>query len=54
VAKAARGHIVSECPLAAQHIVENVKDMATKDGKTAQAQTPEHPIEIMAKAYGLN
>ena len=54
VAKAARGHIVSECPLAAQHIVENVKEMATKDGKTAQAQTPEHPIEIMAKAYGLD
>jgi glycerol-3-phosphate dehydrogenase subunit C len=53
VAKFARGHVVSSCPLAAQHIVENVKDMATKDGKTAQAQTPEHPIEIMAKAYGL-
>ena len=53
VAKAARGHIVSECPLAAQHIVENVKDMAAKDGKQPAARVPEHPIEIMAKAYGL-
>jgi len=50
-ANAARGHIVSSCPLAAQHIAENVKDMAAKDG--LRAAEPEHPIEIMAKAYGL-
>ena len=53
VANAGRGHIVSSCPLAAQHIVENVKAMAAKDGKEAAATTPEHPIEIMARAYGL-
>ncbi|HUO98955.1 MAG TPA: heterodisulfide reductase-related iron-sulfur binding cluster [Rhizomicrobium sp.] len=53
VANAARGHVVSSCPLAAQHIVENVKDMAAKDGKQAAASAPEHPIEILAKAYGL-
>jgi glycerol-3-phosphate dehydrogenase subunit C len=52
VMTAGRGHIVSNCPLAAQHIVENVKDMAAKDGKQAPARA-EHPIEIMAKAYGL-
>src|ERR1700744_1738156 len=33
--KQARGHIVSDCPLAAQHIVQNVKDLAAKDGKVA-------------------
>ncbi|MDE1987708.1 MAG: glycerol-3-phosphate dehydrogenase [Alphaproteobacteria bacterium] len=50
----ARGHIVSDCPLAAQHIVENVKALAEKDGKPVSAPEPEHPIEIMARAFGLN
>ncbi len=49
----ARGHIVSDCPLAAQHIVQNVTEMAEKDGKQAPAREPEHPIQIMARAYGL-
>jgi len=49
----ARGHIVSDCPLAAQHIVENVKALAAKDGKEAPVLEPEHPIEIMARAFGL-
>jgi len=49
----AMGHIVSDCPLAAQHIVENVKTMAAKDGKAAAAREPEHPIEIVAHAFGL-
>ncbi|HEV2651984.1 MAG TPA: heterodisulfide reductase-related iron-sulfur binding cluster [Rhizomicrobium sp.] len=51
--KQARGHIVSDCPLAAQHIVQNVKDMAAKDGKVAPAREPEHPIQIIARAFGL-
>jgi len=49
----ARGHIVSDCPLAAQHIVSNVREMAAKDGKEAIVREPEHPIEILAKAFGL-
>jgi glycerol-3-phosphate dehydrogenase subunit C len=49
----ARGHIVSDCPLAALHIVENVKALAAKDGTNAPVQEPEHPIEIMARAFGL-
>ncbi len=49
----ARGHIVSDCPLAAQHIVQNVKELAERDGGEAKAREPEHPIEIMARAYGL-
>ena len=49
----ARGHIVSDCPLAAQHIVENVKALAANDGTEAPVREPEHPIEIMACAFGL-
>ena len=49
----ARGHIVSDCPLAAQHIVQQVGELAAKDGKTAPVREPEHPIEIMARAFGL-
>lgn len=54
VMNAARGHIVSDCPLAGQHIVDNVLAMAEKDGKAVKTHTPEHAIEIMALAYGLN
>jgi glycerol-3-phosphate dehydrogenase subunit C len=50
-AQQARGHIVSDCPLAAQHIVQNVNEDAAKEGKAPLE--PEHPIEIMARAYGL-
>jgi glycerol-3-phosphate dehydrogenase subunit C len=40
----ARGHIVSDCPLAAVHIVSHTE---------APAREPEHPIQIMARAFGL-
>ena len=39
-----RGHIVSDCPLAAQHIFSNTD---------TPAREPEHPIQIMARAFGL-
>jgi glycerol-3-phosphate dehydrogenase subunit C len=42
-----RGHIVSDCPLAAQHIVTNLPD---DNGRKIE---PEHPIQIMARAFGL-
>jgi glycerol-3-phosphate dehydrogenase subunit C len=41
----ARGHIASDCPLAGEHIVQN-----TQNPKVTRA---EHPIEIFARAYGL-
>ena len=44
-----RGHIVSDCPLAAQHITHQVHELDA--GKPARA--PEHPIQIMARAFGL-
>jgi glycerol-3-phosphate dehydrogenase subunit C len=39
-----RGHIVSDCPLAAQHIFSHTD---------TPAREPEHPIQIMARAFGL-
>ena len=42
--KQARGHIVSDCPLAAAHIVAHTDTGVTE---------PEHPIQIMARAFGL-
>jgi glycerol-3-phosphate dehydrogenase subunit C len=40
----ARGHIVSDCPLAAQHIFAHTD---------TPAREPEHPIQILARSYGL-
>jgi glycerol-3-phosphate dehydrogenase subunit C len=40
-----RGHIVSGCPLAALHIVSHTETGVTE---------PEHPIQIMARAFGLS
>jgi glycerol-3-phosphate dehydrogenase subunit C len=53
LAKQDRRHVVSDCPLAAKHIVQGAREQADKDGRTLAAQAPEHPVEIMARAYGL-
>lgn len=53
-AKQARGHIVSDCPLAAQHIVAHVEaPEGEPQGIAGPARVPEHPIQIMARAFGL-
>lgn len=52
-AQQSRGHIVSDCPLAAQHIVQQVGELAAKERSEPKVREPEHPIEIMARAYGL-
>ncbi len=49
----ARGHIVSDCPLAAAHLVRGAGDLAEAGGNALPAKTPEHPIEILARAFGL-
>jgi len=53
VASQARGHVVSDCPLAGKHILQGAHDIAAKDGETLAAKEAEHPIEILARAYGL-
>ncbi|HMI96789.1 MAG TPA: hypothetical protein VK479_09780 [Micropepsaceae bacterium] len=49
----ARGHVVSDCPLAGKHIVQGARELAAQDGKTLPAPAAEHPIEVFAHAYGL-
>jgi glycerol-3-phosphate dehydrogenase subunit C len=49
----ARGHVVSDCPLAGKHIVQGAREIAEKDGKILPAPTAQHPIEVFARAYGL-
>jgi glycerol-3-phosphate dehydrogenase subunit C len=48
-----RGHVVSDCPLAAAHLVQGARELAAKDGKEFSAEISEHPIEILAQSYGL-
>jgi glycerol-3-phosphate dehydrogenase subunit C len=52
-AQQANGHIASDCPLAAQHIFQNVSELNAKDGKETRAKEAEHPIQIFARAFGL-
>jgi glycerol-3-phosphate dehydrogenase subunit C len=52
-AQQGRGHIVSDCPLAAQHIVQQIGELADKAGEPRKVREPEHPIQIMARAFGL-
>lgn len=52
VAEAAPGHVASECPLAASHIMQGV-EFLQKDNSAPPANSPVHPIELMARAYGL-
>jgi glycerol-3-phosphate dehydrogenase subunit C len=49
----ARGHVVSDCPLAGKHIVQGARELAAQDGKTLPVAEAEHPIEVFAHAYGL-
>ena len=49
-----RSTIVSECPLAALHILQGMHQIGAESAD--QCDIPDvapHPIEILAKAYGL-
>jgi len=49
-AKAASGHVVSECPLARDHILQGIEKLGEATDKVSTAQ---HPIQLLARAYGL-
>ncbi len=51
VAEEPKGFVASECPLAADHIVQGAAIIAEADGKPGPARS-HHPIEILARAYG--
>jgi glycerol-3-phosphate dehydrogenase subunit C len=48
-AKNAKAFLASECPLAAMHILQGVEAI-----EGAALPEKAHPIELIAKAYGLN
>ena len=43
-------HLASECPLAAMHILQGMQTQAKDEPLPAR---PEHPIELLARAYGI-
>ncbi|WP_439813653.1 (Fe-S)-binding protein [Zavarzinia sp. CC-PAN008] len=47
-AKLDKTYIASECPLAARHIADGMETVEHKEPRK-----PYHPVEILAKAYGL-
>ena len=50
--EANHSNVVSECPLAREHIVQGMKQLGgSKSGKNVAVVS--HPIEILAKSYGL-
>ncbi|MCX8501225.1 MAG: heterodisulfide reductase-related iron-sulfur binding cluster [Alphaproteobacteria bacterium] len=57
VARAARdsgkAQIASECPLAAEHIVQGMEIIDAAAGVTVPHREARHPIEVFAAAYGL-
>ncbi len=42
--------VVSECPLAREHIVQGMERL---DGKASAVEHLPHPVQLMARAYGL-
>lgn len=49
----ARPNVVSECPLAGAHILQGMERLCAEKGDGAVPDAAPHPIEIMARAYGL-
>ena len=49
VAEQASGHVVSECPLARDHLLQGADRLAEAPLKTS---TYQHPIELLARSYG--
>jgi len=48
--KSGAPYIVSECPLAAEHLMQGIE---RQDAEAAKSRQTAHPIELIAKAYGL-
>lgn len=46
-------YIVSECPLARDHIIQGMERLV-ENGTDVKVDTSKHPIELIAKAYGLS
>ncbi|MBS0221747.1 MAG: glycerol-3-phosphate dehydrogenase [Proteobacteria bacterium] len=46
-------HMASECPLAADHLMQVMEMIAGEQDQKPKPARAEHPIEILARAYGL-
>ena len=51
--KAGHGHVVSECPLARDHILQGMDGIEGGKAVAEKASGATHPIELMALSYGL-
>ncbi len=49
------GHVSSECPLAGLHIIQGMERVAAETGDTSAVvpKAAPHPVELIARAYGL-
>lgn len=52
-AKAANSHVVSECPLARDHIVQGMEGAEGGNEAIKKTSSVTHPVELIAKSYGL-
>ncbi|MBO6825698.1 MAG: hypothetical protein JJ879_05815 [Sneathiella sp.] len=48
--KSGASHIASECPLAAEHLLQGIE---RQDAEAAKEKTAHHPIQLLAKSYGF-
>ncbi len=51
IVKAGAAHLCSECPLAGAHLAQGLEDV---EGAATPPAKPQHPIQIIARAYGLS
>ena len=51
VAESGRAYLASECPLAGDHIVQGMERLGAGHNHARRAH---HPIELMAKSYGID
>ena len=49
-AKNAAAFVVSECPLAREHILQGMERL---DGNTPEVEHLQHPVQLIARAYGI-
>lgn len=49
--KQAKAYVVSDCPLAGKHIIQGMREKASHQSVPSEAH---HPIELIAKSYGLD
>lgn len=52
ISRAEAAHVVSECPLALKHIMQEIDELGLVDD-TKTRPSSSHPVELIARAYGL-